>query len=71
MKTNFKEVQVAGKKFTVYADFVKRGCFAVDENGVEKQISFSGYVSNELSVRKAIALVFELSTFRKNAPKNK
>ena len=56
---------VAGKTFKVWADFNKRGCFAEDENGTIKQISGSGYITNDLTVRKAIANKFGLSTFRK------
>lgn len=67
---SIKETQVNGTKFTYYADFIKRGSFAVNaETGEEKQISYHGYLSNDLSVRKAIAYAFDLPTFRKNAVK--
>lgn len=66
MKTNTTVVTVASKEFEVYSDFIARGTFATI-NGVTKQISFGGYISNELTIRKAIANVFGLSTFRKIA----
>lgn len=52
--------------FEVWSDFIKRGTFAKNaETGEVKQISSSGYVSNDLTTRKAIAIVFHLPTFRK------
>ena len=60
------ETQVAGIKFEHWADFIQRGCFAQNmETGEIKQISWNGYISNELTVRKAIASKFKLRTFRK------
>ena len=53
------------RTFEVWSDFIARGTFAKDENGSVKQISFSGYLSNELSIRKAIATHFGLESFRK------
>lgn len=62
--------QVAGTYFVVWADYIKRGCFARNEDtGEIKQISGGGYISRDLTVRKEIALRFGLPTFRKNAPK--
>lgn len=60
-----RTTHVNGKKFEVWGDFIKRGTFAKDENGTVKQLSASGYISNDLTVRKAIAIKFGLSTFRK------
>ena len=65
MKSNLRETSVAGKIYKVWSDFIARGTFAEDENGVVKQISFSGYISSDLTVRKAIACMYGLSTFRK------
>lgn len=65
MKGTVRTTTVNGKEFKVWGDFIKRGTMAEDENGVVKQISYSGYVSNDLTVRKAIALTFGLPTFRK------
>ena len=61
------ETQVAGIKFTYVGDFVKRATIATNTvTGETKAISESGYLSNDLSVRKAISYVFGLKTFRKN-----
>ena len=56
---------VMGNEYRVWADFRARGCFAEDCNGQVKQISWSGYVHNDLTVRKAIANAFGLASFRK------
>lgn len=66
MKSNVRMVTVAGQEFEVYSDYIARGTFAT-ANGTTKQISFSGYVSNDLTTRKAIACAFGLATFRRNA----
>ena len=65
MKSSIKETTVAGKRFMVWSDYMKRGTFAADENGNEKQISSGGYINNDLTIRKAIAASFGLRTFRK------
>ncbi len=57
---------VNGIEFEVYSDFIKRGTFATNrQTGETKQIQGNGYLHNDLTVRKAIALVFHLQTFRK------
>lgn len=56
---------VMGKEFKVWSDFCARGTFAEDENGQVKQLSGSGYIHNDLTVRKAIAIHFGLASFRK------
>lgn len=56
---------VEGKNYKVYADFIKRCTIAEDENGTKKAISASGYIINDLTVRKAIAIHFGHKTFRK------
>lgn len=61
--------QVNGEQYNVWSDFIKRGTFAKDKNGVVKQISYNGYVSNDLTVRKSIQMAFQLDTFRKNTKK--
>lgn len=67
MTTRTEQHTVAGKSFTVYSDIILRGTFATnDQTGEVKQIKSSGYLSNELSIRKAIAQAFKLDTFRKN-----
>lgn len=57
---------VQGIPFSYKADFIKRGALATNEvTGETKQISFSGYIHKDLTVRKAIAAVFGLPSFRK------
>ena len=56
---------VAGQQFKVWSDFIKRGTFAEAEDGTVKQISGSGYISNDLTIRKEIAIRFQLRTFRR------
>ena len=65
MKSSAKKTTVAGKTFTVWADYILRGMIAEDEEGNTKRIHSSGYLSNELTIRKAIAAAFGLPTFRK------
>ena len=65
MKTNTKTTTVAGKTYTVWSDYIKRGTFAADENGTEKRIAGGSYLNNDLTIRKAIAAAFGLKTFRK------
>ena len=65
MKGQITIHQVAGKQFKVWADFIKRATYAEDENGNVKMIRGSGYINNDLTVRKAIAWAFGLPTFRK------
>ena len=65
MKTRTELYTVAGKNFTVYSDFILRGTLATDgQTGETKIIKSSGYLSNDLSIRKAIAQIFNLKTFR-------
>lgn len=57
---------VQGIPFSYKADFIKRGTLTTNEvTGGTKQISFSGYIHKDLTVRKAIAAVFGLPSFRK------
>lgn len=66
MKGTINQTTVNGKKFTHWADYIDRATWAKDEEtGEEKKISSSGYISNDLTVRKAIASAFHLPTFRK------
>ena len=53
MKSRIELVTVQGKEYKVWSDYIKRGTFAEDENGTVKCIKGSGYLSNELSIRKA------------------
>lgn len=65
MKGQVRICTVMGKQYKVWSDFIKRGSFAEDSDGVVKQISWSGYIHNDLTVRKAIAGAFGLTSFKK------
>lgn len=65
MTGTIKSITVGGKIYKVWSDFVMRATYAENENGEIKTIKSSGYLSNELSVRKAIAIFFGLGSFRK------
>jgi hypothetical protein len=60
-----KNITVNKMNFKVWSDFIKKGTFAENENGEVKMIKGNGYLSNELSIRKSIAIYFNLPTFRK------
>lgn len=60
-----RNTTVAGKQYNYWSDFTRRGTFAESEDGKIKQIFGSGYVTNDLKVRKQIAIAFRLQTFRK------
>lgn len=63
-RANERKVTVEGAEFTVYDNYKVRGTYAEDGTGMAKRIS-GGYVSNERTVRKAIAAAFGIHTFRK------
>lgn len=65
IKSNTKTTTVAGQQYKVWSDYIMRATYAEDESGKIKRISGNGYISNDLTVRKAIAIAFRLSTFRK------
>lgn len=56
---------VEGKTYKVWSDFIARATFAEDENGTKKIIKSSGYIRNDLTMRKAIAIRFGHKTFKK------
>ena len=61
-----KMTTVNKNEYEVWGDFIMRGTMARNvKTGETKQISFSGYVSNDLTIRKAIASAFGEPTFRK------
>lgn len=65
MKSSHTFHNVQGIEFVVYSDFIARATFAENtETGEVKAISSSGYLSNDLSIRKAIARRFGLASFR-------
>lgn len=58
--------RVQGREYRTWSDFIARATFAEDvETGEVKKIYGGGYITNDLTVRKAIALVFGLESFRK------
>lgn len=66
MKGNTNSTTIQGNPFTHFSGLGYRGTFATNEvTGETKQISFSGYIHKDLTVRKAIAAVFGLPSFRK------
>lgn len=57
---------IKGDEFIYFSDFGYRGTFATNvATGETKQISFNGYIHNDLTVRKAIAQAFNLKSFKK------
>ena len=61
---------VNGEDFIVASSFIARGTFAKRvSDGDIRQICGSGYISNELTIRKEIALRYGLPTFRRTAKK--
>ena len=65
MKGTVRETMVGGQIYKVWSDFILRGTYAEDEAGNVQRIYGGGYLSNDLSIRKAIANKFGLPTFRK------
>lgn len=63
------ETMVNGMKFRVWSDTIKRATFAESEDGRVEKIHDCGYIAADLTIRKAIAMVYNLPTFRKNAVK--
>lgn len=66
---NAKEVNVNGNTYKVWSDQSYKGTFAEDKDGNVLPISGSGYLSNELSQRKAIANKFGEPSFRSKSIK--
>lgn len=62
---NERTTTVQGETYTVWENYRFRGTFAQNEAGEIGQIKSNGYISNDLTVRKAIAAVFNLKSFRK------
>ena len=57
--------QVAGIEFSIFSDFALRGMIAKNNaTGEERIIKRSGYLTTDLSIRKAVAAAFGLTTFR-------
>lgn len=62
---NERTTTVNGETYTVWDNYKFRGTFAKNEAGEVKQIKSNGYISNDLTTRKAIAASFNLKSFRK------
>ena len=61
---------VNGEDFIVASSYIAIGTFAKRvSDGDIRQLCGSGYISNDLTIRKEIALRYGLPTFRKNAKK--
>lgn len=66
MKSNIKATTVMGIEFEVYSDFMKKGTYATNKaTGETKCIAGGSYLRNDLTIRKAIACMFRLESFRK------
>ena len=65
MTSKIKTTKVMGKQYEVWGDFILRAMVARNEDGEEKIIRRSGYLTNDLSIRKAIVDSFGLASFRK------
>ena len=66
MISEIRTTTVHGITFEVWSDFIARATFAkCCVTGEQKRISSGGYIRNDLTVRKAIATAFKLTTFRK------
>lgn len=60
------ETTVQGVRYLVWADFMLRGMRAQNtETGEIRVIKRGGYITKDLTARKAIAAAFNLSSFRK------
>ncbi len=65
MTGTIKTTTVAGKTYKVWSDFIQRATYAENEEGEIKRIHGSGYIHNDLTVRKAIRYAYGLDSFRK------
>lgn len=65
MTSKIGKTMVQGKNYEVWGDFILRAMVAKNEDGEEKIIRRGGYLTNDLSIRKAIASSFGLASFRK------
>ncbi len=56
---------VQGMGYLVWHDYERRQTVAENIDGVVKVLRYGGYITNDLTVRKAIASAYGLSSFRK------
>ena len=62
---NEAKTTVQGQTYIYWADFIRRSMYAQNKAGEMRKIKGSGYLNNDLSIRKAIAAAFGLVSFRK------
>ena len=60
-----KTTTVGGRTYTYWSDFMDRSTYAQDDAGNVKRICGGSYLRNDLTARKAIAVAFQLPSFRK------
>lgn len=65
MTGTIKTTTVAGKTYKVWSDFIQRATYAENEAGEIKKICGGSYLTNDLTIRKAISWAFQTGTFRK------
>lgn len=66
MTSAIRTTTVQGTTYEVWSDYIKRATLAKNTvTGETKVIRDSGYLNNDLSVRKAIAPIFDHDSFRK------
>lgn len=66
MTGTIRNTTVEGTQYKVWSNFIDRCTYAENENGEIKKIRSNGYISNDLSIRKAIAIAFGHNSFRKS-----
>ena len=54
------KIKVNGKEYGLTHDFIMRATFATSDTGDRRRISTCGYISNEITVRRAIRRAFNL-----------
>lgn len=60
-----RKTTVQGQPYEVWSDFNNRCTYAKNAEGIVKAISSSGYIKNDLTIRKEIAIRFGHNSFRK------
>ena len=65
MTHTYDTYRVNGRLFMVWSDFRMRATYAQDLGSLStRTLSRNGYISNELTVRKAIARAYGMNSFR-------
>lgn len=64
--TTYRTYTVQGRAYLVFSDFITRATYAQDLRTLStRRIHSNGYITNDLTVRKAIARAYGLESFRK------